>query len=363
MDKPSPQLARFVTRLEAYTPGRHRIPLAAYTAAFLAVEPAIATDPDRRTRLWAALTELIAIGVIRWSHKVDRTELPALPCFLVLLTRIVDPPVDPEAARFPWRPELVWARRLPLRRSEFDALKAIQLFLRDRAASAPMAPLGERSLQIFGDEKKLDGLRKNRRLFAPGRLSLDSLKAKAYAPPFAYRKVGEGPVALVLENVATYHSVLALLRVDSPVGLVIFGGGTNFVASVAYLAELAADGVASQIRHIRYFGDLDRAGLQIPMAADRVARELGLPPVLPAVDLWTRLVRQGTPGKDDPVGVDTARQVVRWLPEPLRANAATILTAGRRIAQESVGTEELMKDGVWASSTGLGVSPSSDGQK
>ena len=42
------------------------------------------------------------------------------------------------------------------------------------------------------------------------------------------------------------------------------------------------------------------------------------------------------------------------VPEPLRANAAAILTAGRRIAQESVGTEELMTDGVWASSLGSG---------
>lgn len=79
-------------------------------------------------------------------------------------------------------------------------------------------------------------------------------------------------MALVLENVATYHSVLATVPYDGPVGLVIFGGGGNFAASVCYLTELAAEGPASSVREIRYFGDLDRRGLEIPIAADSAAR-------------------------------------------------------------------------------------------
>src|SRR5438105_1999563 len=81
--------------------------------------------------------------------------------------------------------------------------------LRDQGTEATIVPTGERSLDLFGDEKRLDVLRRNRRLFAPGRLSLEMLRARLFAPPFAYRRIGQGGVALVLENVATYHSALA----------------------------------------------------------------------------------------------------------------------------------------------------------
>src|SRR5207253_5715234 len=108
------------------------------------------------------------------------------------------------------------------------------------------------SLALFGEEKRLDALRHNRRLFGDGRLTLGMLRARHFAPPFAYRRFGGGPVALVLENVATYHSVIASLPADSPVGLVIFGAGGNFAASVAHLSELAAEGPAAAIREIRY---------------------------------------------------------------------------------------------------------------
>jgi hypothetical protein len=217
------------------------------------------------------------------SRAVDRSESPPPPHFIVPLDRITDPPVGREAAGYAWRPELSWAARLPLRRSEFDALRAIQAFLRDRSVETPIVPTGERSLELFCDEKRLDVLRRNRRLFAPGRLSLEMLRARLFSPPFAYRRVGAGPVALVLENVATYHSVLATVPANSPVGLVIFGAGGNFSASVCYLAELASEGPASFIREIRYFGDLDRRGLEIPIAANAAAREVGLPAVRPAV--------------------------------------------------------------------------------
>jgi hypothetical protein len=276
---------RFAAALCRAEPERVRIGIEAYTAAFLVVEPALITSPERRTRLAAAIAELIEAGVIKPSRVVDRSELPPLPRFVVLLERAADPPVGREAAAYAWRPELAWAARLPLHRSEFDALRAIQAFLRDRGTDDLVIPTGERSLEVFGDEKRLDKLRRNRRLFAPARLSLEMLGAHLHAPPFAYRRVGAGPVALVLENVATYRSVLATIPPGSPVGLVIFGGGGSFSASVCYLAELAEEGPAALITEIRYFGDLDRRGLEIPIAADSVAREAGLPAVRPAVRL------------------------------------------------------------------------------
>lgn len=349
----TPLARRFAAALTDAEPGHARIRMEAYTAAFLSAEPALATSPDRRARLGAAIEELIEAGAITSSRAVDRSELPPLPRFIVPLDRVTDPPVGREATAYAWRPELAWAARLPLRRSEFDALRAIQAFLRDQSAESQIVPTGERSLGLFGDEKRLDVLRRNRRLFAPGRLSLDMLRARLFAPPFAYRRVGQGSVALVLENVATYHSVLATVPFDGPIGLVIFGAGGNFSASVCYLTELAVEGPAALIHEIRYFGDLDRRGLEIPIAADTAAREAGLPAVRPAIGLWTKLLRVGQRRAHTPVDPSTADSLTAWLPLSLRASAREVLTSGARLAQEAVGTELLASDPTWHTWAGL----------
>src|SRR5439155_22285949 len=163
-----------------------------------------------------------------------------------------------------------------------------------------------------------------------------------------------GPVALVLENVATYHSVLATLPAESPIGLVVFGAGGNFSASVCYLAELATEGTAASIREIRYFGDLDRRGLEIPIAADAAAREAGLPAVRPAVGLWARLLRVGQHGPHPPVDPSTADRLTTWLPASLRSSAREVLVAGARLAQEAVGTRLLASDATWSNWAELG---------
>ena len=350
----TPLARRFAAALADAAPGRSRIPIDAYTAAFLVAEPALATSPERRIRLVGAIEELVQGGVLKASRALDRLELPPLPRFVVPLDRVTDPPVGAEASNYAWRPELAWAARLPLRRSEFDALRAIQKFVRDRGGESPVVPIAERSLELFGDEKRLDTLRRNRRLFAPGRLSLWMLRTRLYAAPFAYRRVGPGSVALVLENVATYHSVLATVPEGSPIGLVVFGGGGNFSSSVCYLTELAAEGPAARIKEIRYFGDLDRRGLEIPIAADAAAHEAGLPGVRPAIGLWARLLRVGQRGVHPPVEASTVQRLIAWLPASLRLSARNVLASGARLAQEAVGTELLADDPAWATWAGLG---------
>lgn len=351
VDIETPIARRFAASLSDLGRGRRtRIRLDSYAAAFLVTEPSLATSPDRRSRLAAAVRELELAGIIDVSRAMERSELPPLPRFIVLQEGIPDAPVGAEAAGYPWRPELAWASRLPLRRSEFAALKSIQAFLRDLNATVPVVPIEERSLALFGHEKRLDVLRRNRRLFGPGRLSLELLRARPFAPPFSYRRVGTGPIALVLENVATFRSVLATLPADGPVGLVIFGGGSSFAASVCYLAELAAEGPASFIREVRYFGDLDRRGLAIPIAADTAAREAGLPPVQPAVGLWQRLLELGRRVGHPRVDPRVADQLVEWLPSSLRPSAKEILVSGQRLAQEAVGTTILARDPHWTSS-------------
>lgn len=353
----SPLAERFAAALEAVMPpDRSRARVAEYSLVFASTEPALSTSPSRRQRLADAIAELAEAGVLAPTQSLDFTERPPLPRSLVLLGRRKDPAVGREAVVYPWRPQLVWAARLPLRRSEFEALKAIQAFLRDRGNSAPIVPLGERSLELFGDEKRLDSLVRNKRLFAPDRLSSEVLRTRVYAPPFAWRRVGDGPVVLVVENQATFHSVIAARPADSPIGLVVFGGGMRFAASVAYLAELPSDaGIVQPLAAVRYFGDLDRRGLEIPIAAGAFARELGLPEVRPAIDLWSRLMAAGRRAPCAPVPAEVAGRLVQWLPAPVRTQALEVLTSGYRLAQEAVGTELLVADPGWADWPSLGL--------
>jgi hypothetical protein len=140
----------------------------------------------------------------------------------------------------------------------------------------------------------------------------------------------------------------------SPVGIVAYGGGAAFIASVAHVAELTKEGaVPTPITEIRYFGDLDRKGLAIPLAAADTASALGLPPVRPAVHLWALLLEVARPQPASPVPAELALELVSWLDAGHRKQALDHLAAGYRLSQESVGMEQLADDPMWATKMGL----------
>ena len=101
--------------------------------------------------------------------------------------------------------------------------------------------------------------------------------------PNHLRRVGSGGVLLVLENSATYSSILATLPVRHDLGYLAWGLGSMFIASIRSLSE------RHQITDIRYFGDLDLTGLDIPRLAGAPTQDRGLPPVRPAVQLYSML--------------------------------------------------------------------------
>ena len=104
----------------------------------------------------------------------------------------------------------------------------------------------------------------------------------------------------------------------------------------------------------RAAGDIARRGLEIPIAADAAAREVGLPAVRPAVALWETLLRFGRRVAHHPVDSQTAEPLIEWLPATLRFSARDVLVSGFRLAQEAVGTKLLAQDSTWATWAGLG---------
>jgi hypothetical protein len=342
----SPLAARLAAAIAGARKGRVEIDVLRDVAQ--AADLSLVGAPDGRSRLAEALNELAEVGLVALpvsSRAWDSTVLPALPRWVAKQSRPVRAPA-PVVPQITWHGALGWAAAGGWSPDEVRFLRAVNDWL---IAGGPTrsVPLQERSLQLLGDEKALGQLLRGA-LFGPGRLTLEQLGAFRSSPPFVYKRTGRGPYALVLENSATYRSVLdALSGRDTPIGLVAFGGGNGFVRSVEFFAELAEDPEAAPILEIRYFGDLDADGLRIPAAASRAAIAADLPPVRPAGWLYRRLLEVGRPASDTPVDAVVAADLAAWLPADLGERAADVLRRGQRLAQEAVGAEILAVDPTW----------------
>jgi hypothetical protein len=327
---------------------QRRVEQATIFAAFDQACPGTAGTTQGRPVLSALLDELADHRLVELPRSRDGWDdaQPPLPRWLRLPV-----PLKPESksARTStpavWRRELSWASADKLTTTQIDVLKTINRWLRDTDGDddrRTIVPMRERSLEIFGDEKRLDALAATT-LFAPGRLTLATLFAERIPPPLAYERVGEGDTVLVIENSDTFETVSTLLAGDGGrVGWVAFGGGHAFEASIARIARL--DGVTD----IAYYGDLDDDGLTIPQRANVSSATLGLPPVRPAVGLYRLLLRHNArgpaPKRVEPL---VAERRVSWLPKTARRPVADILVAGNRLAQEATGTVLLRRDHSW----------------
>jgi hypothetical protein len=146
----------------------------------------------------------------------------------------------------------------------------------------------------------------------------------------------------VVENACIWHSLVEALPPGTDIGLVAYGGGAMFSASVASFTD------APRIQAIRYAGDLDAAGLAIALLADETAQRCDLPRVRPATSLYRLMLAGGRPQPAQSVPGDVADELAAWLPVDLQARAAANLMAGVRLVQEAVTLEVLANDSRWA---------------
>jgi hypothetical protein len=337
--EPTPEGADLPPRAQALADAltgwpRQRVVLTELWRLLDQVDPASGTDARRRSLLADALAALSAANRVTLPAKAswDRTERPALPRFVtVAATR---PRGLREPKRVVWHPDLAWAGGSGFNLRQRAILAQVNRWLHTHRDES-IVPVRERSLQVFGNEKTLDGLQRTV-LFGPGRLSLDLLRARRAVPRLTTERVGPGDVLLVVENSDTFDTLVRVLSADpGDVGIVGWGAGGGFEASVLSVAWLPGP-----VRAIRYFGDLDRRGLEIPASASRLAVSEGLPPVEPDTTLYAALLDVGhRDGGRPALSQEQADTVAAWLPEPLAGQAAALLRQGVRLAQEAVGVE------------------------
>lgn len=277
------------------------------------------------------------------SHVLDRIAIP-----LAAETRWCEAfgfvaPSDEEARQmreFAWEPQLAFIPTAGVGLA-FAELRRLNDFFRFRKNETALVPIKERSLQIFGDEKRLDALLAST-LFREGRLDLArDLRCEVIGAPLAWKR---GPLAaarqpvIVIENAATWHSYARWNSERSLFSAVVYGGGNSFVDGVRYFADLCEE--LGGARPVLYFGDLDPAGLLIPHRANAAARAAGLPAIEPHLWSYRRLLELGASRDQTLAGEAPADARCDWLGE-LAEPARELFARKQRLAQELVGWEFL----------------------
>jgi len=312
---------------------------------FARTSPDIAREAAKRQLLIDVLAELQASGQItpaKDRRNWERSGNPPLPMFV---RRNVDRSPSTgvrDRLRYPWVPTLSWAASERLTGAQREALMAINAWLARHPDAPEPLPHRERSLEIFGQEKRLEELFATP-LFGRGKLTLDLLAAYVVHPPFVWRPIpSAGTDLLVIENHNTFDSAWRALAHHvgageaCPFRFIAYGAGNAFEASVAYVADL--DPVPNRVK---YFGDLDTEGVTIPQRASARSVAAGLPVVEPHLGLYRLLLAHGVPK------LTPARQTATpWLGE-LRAEAEALFSTGRRLAQEWVSLTVLRSTTTW----------------
>jgi Uncharacterized protein conserved in bacteria C-term(DUF2220) len=337
---------RFYRSIVASAGERARVELEVLWQAFQAAHPEQAVSTGARSILRDLLDQVFIAGLAeppKGGGGWDQSAKPILPKWIRLpRSRCEKSKVD--LLRIPWAPELRFLPAIHTSVPLGDLLK-LQRFFAENGRALPVVPIKERSLQIFADEKRLDELYSSSNLFNPGRLTLEQLRSFAIAEPLGWKR---GPLAttplIVIENVATWHSYCQWNEEVAQFSAVVYGGGNRFIDSVRTIGDIYRE--VGGMRRILYFGDLDANGLNIPQRASEAAKMVGLPAVEAHLDSYRWLIELGdsavTKADSDVV---LEKSACDWLKE-MADRAWTIISAGKRIAQERIGWQLLQTRSV-----------------
>lgn len=328
------RIQQFMERVKTH--GRRRVELPLIWDAYQKVYGREVSGVEARAELKAVLDQLRKTGVCSFpserGHAWDRTSTVVLPLWVTVAA-------DPNHTgtrqwrTFPWHPALAWVAQLASLPAEHEAflLQLQKAIVEGRLSQR--APFKYRSLQLTGDEKRLEALIKTQ-LFGSHRLDLELLNCDGLGLPLTYERVGTGSRMMVFENAGSFlvaRRVLAQAH-RTPYGLVAYGGGNQIMRSVDYLKEI--DGLSA----IEYAGDLDAKGIEIGASfAERVHQCTGLP-VFPATAVHLAMLHAAEE-LGHPTGWPTASghqtsAVHRWLSPECAGKVEHIVSSGNRIPEE-----------------------------
>lgn len=322
---------------------RKRISLEDARRAFFEAHPEVVSNPGRNALLLKCLRVLEEEGALALpaAGSWEKVGNPPLPNWVQVTRESLPAPVV-DYAGVAWVPELgFWPELKP---AALEAARAINEFLLRRRSTLMMVPIKERSLEIFGDEKRLDALRASggNSLFG-GRLPLAALGAFVVPSPLPYRMAdAAGKPVLVVENHNSFWSFGEWNWLERHFAAVVYGAGKAFQGSGNALEHVLNEvgGVGAL-----YLGDLDPAGVRIPLEFNRTRMD-GSTKVTPALELYRWLLENGQRRSLEVPYAGMEKVASDWLGAELGVDVTALWGTGHWIPQESLGFERLIK-GEW----------------
>jgi Uncharacterized protein conserved in bacteria C-term(DUF2220) len=316
---------------------RRRVQLDEIRRHFYAAFPEVQDSAQRGAQLLKSLQELEVAGHLKLPARGSWESFgqPPLPLWITL-AGIPQQAERRDYGTVAWAPELdFWPR---LKAPQLEALMPVNDFLLRRRGLLPLVPAKERSLEIFGDEKRLERMCQSGMLF--GKLPLSALGCFQVSAPLPYRPaVAPGRPALVLENKDAYWSFGEWNTTANYFSAVVYGGGEAFQSTGAALAQMMREVRAGRAL---YFGDLDPKGVRIPLEFNRKTAP-GQPQVFPAIELYAWLVSNGARRPKPECTEAPLDLVAAWLEEPLASAIQAIWRQGNWLPQEALGFEKLQQ--------------------
>jgi hypothetical protein len=330
------RLQRFREALECG--GRRTIPQTVLWNACSKAYSDLPSGAERRVWLLTVLEELAERGDIqlpvRQGKLWDRTSKIILPTSITLLLPATDHDAALQWRQFPWHPSLQWVLQLRmLAADQFAFLMRVNEGLVEGWFSQPEC-FKYRSLQLTGDEKRLERLTKGA-LFASGCLTLEMLGCEPDALPLATEYLSSQPTMLVFENASPFMLArgIAACTLPQEIGRLAYGAGKQVLKAVPYFSM-----IEPAIKDVLYVGDLDAEGLKIAAELQRLSKTVAVQPAhefhRTMLESATKLgFPDGWPVKDDqPLrGSDPA---ISNLDPVVAQKVSTIIAAGRRIPEE-----------------------------
>lgn len=319
---------------------RRTIGQAAIWSAFAAAYSDLPSGPERRTWLQAVLEELAERGTIqlpvRHGKQWDRSSEIVLPTTITLVVGLPDGGDRLRWRQFPWHPNLQWVLQLrTLAADQFAFLQRVNEGLVENWFTQ-LECFKYRSLQLTGDEKRLESLTKGV-LFGPQCLTLELLGCEPEALPLATELLSNHPTMLVFENAAPFMLARHVAAGTAPprIGRLAYGAGKQVLKAVGYFTM-----IEPTIKEVLYIGDLDAEGLQIAADLQRLSTAVA---IRPATEFHQAMLASaselgastGWPVKDEqPLSVSDA--VLSFLAPEVRQQVATLIDTGRRIPEEAL---------------------------
>jgi|SRR5947207_406242 len=299
-------------------------------------------EADRDARALAAIG-LIELKAVRYRpYQIQRIGVP-LEAESRLRALFADQLPEDRSQRLDlttveWQPELAFLKAARTGIATDDLLK-LNAFFANRESIRCKVPVKERSLQIFGDEKRPRRVANDNIVWRrPAHVGSAMLFYCSRTAELEARATQSGAI-LVIENASTWDSYCRWNAQHNIYSAVVYGGGNRFVDSASRLCDVFSD-VGGQSR-VLYFGNLDPIGVRIPQAASRRIVQSGLGPIAPELWSYTKLLQLGSATSATILDAEViGPNELQWLgrlSDPVRQ----IFDRGLRIAQEHLGWTQL----------------------